>query len=423
MNDVFCWFLGIDWGEETHHVSLRNAAGKVRGSHAFSHSGSGLTALVQWLRKQTGAAAPSSVAVAIERPEGPVVATLLLAGYAVYALNPRQSHRIREIYNHAGNKSDELDSRVLGWTLWMSAETFRRIQPHPELIERLRERTRTADRLKREQRRQCQRIRSALVDYFPQMLAVAGKMKNLGKPFFMELWGRAPTPAKARRVRRATLANLWKPYGVTRISVDEVVALFREPALVVAPGATAAAVEIIQTAFAQLRVLNAEIARAEKKMTELLDALAETEEVGGGPGAPGPDLVSILRSRKGLGDTTLAPLLAWGYEPLRKGEYRRLRAFCGVAPILEQSGKSRRARRRRAVPHLMQEASYNLAAGVVRWDKQVNAHNLKMKEEGKKTARRRRSIADKQLRVICAMVRHRTLFDPDYTDRRGRATA
>ena len=422
MNDVFCWFLGIDWGEKKHHVCLRNAAGKVRGSRAFSHNGSGLQALVKWLRKQTGAA-PSSVAVGIERPDGPVVATLLVAGYAVYALNPRQSHRIREIYNHAGNKSDTMDARVLGWALWMSAQPFRRIQPHPELIERLRERTRTAHRLKREQRRQCQRIRSALVDYFPQMLAVAGKMKNLGKPFFMELWGRVPTPAKARSVRRTTLAKLWKPYGVTRISLDEVVALFREPALVVAPGATAAAGEVIRTAFAQLRVLHAEIARAEKEMTQLLDALSETEEVGGGPDAPGPDLVRVLRSRLGLGDTALAPLMAWGFEPLVKGEYRRLRAFCGVAPIREQSGSFKRTSRRRAVPQILQEASYNLAASVARWDKKVKAHNRKLKLEGKKTARRRRSIADKQFRVLCAMVRHRTLFDPDYPDRRGRPAA
>ena len=420
MNDVFCWFLGIDWGEKKHQACLFDAVGQERGLRAFSHSGSGLAALVKWLRKQTGASA-SSVAVAIERPDGPVVATLLAAGYAVYALNPRQSSRMREIHSHAGHKSDELDSRVLGWGLRMSPATFRRRQPHPEEIERLRERSKTAHRLKREQRRQCQRIRSALVAYFPQLLAVAGKMKNLGKPFFMELWEWAPTPAQARRVRRATLAKLLKPYGVTRISADEIVALFREPALVVAPGATAAAVEIIRTALAQLRVLNAELARAEKQMTELLDALAEREEVGGGPDAPGPDLVTILRSRDGLGDSTLAPLFAWGYEPLLKGEHRRLRAYCGVAPTREQSGASERISRRRAVPQILQEASYTLAAGVVRWDKKVNAQNRKLKEEGKKTARRRRSIADKQLRVICAMVRHRTFFDPDYLDRHRNA--
>lgn len=422
MNEVFCWFLGIDWGEKKHQVCLRNAAREVRGLRAFPHTGSGLEALVRWLGQQTGAA-PSSVAVGIERPDGPVGATLLAAGYPVYALNPRQSNRMREAYCHAGHKSDEGDSRMLSWALRISAALFRRVQPHPELTERLRERTKTVHRLKREQRRQCQRIRNVLVNYFPQMVAVAGKVKNLGKPFFMELWERAPTPAQARRVRGTTLAKLWQPYGVTRISAEEVVALFREPALVVAPGATAAAVEAIRTAFAQLRVLNTEIARAEKQMTQLLDELAETEEVGGGPDAPGPDLVSILRSRLGLGDTALAPLLAWRFELLLHGEYRRLRAFCGVVPIPDQSGSFKRVRLRRAVPQILQEAAYNLAAGVVRWDKKVKAYNQKLKAEGKKTARHRHSIGSQQLRVLCSMARHRTPFDLDFVNPSQRAAS
>ncbi len=138
---------------------------------------------------------------------------------------------------------------------------------------------------------------------------------------------------------------------MTRISADRVVALFREEALTVAPGATAAAVETIRTALALLEVVN-----AEKQMTQFLDALSETEAVGGGAGATAPDLVTILRSRKGLGDKALARLFAWGFEAVCAGDHGRLRAASGAAPVRVQSGERDTARMRRAVP-------YSLAAG------------------------------------------------------------
>ena len=134
--------------------------------------------------------------------------------------------------------------------------------------------------------------------------------------------------------------------------------------------------------------------------------------MGGSLAATGPDLVSVLRSRKGLGDKARARLFAWAFEALRAGNYRRLRAASGVIPRRIQSGQLARAALRRSVPNSLQQAAYLLAGRVVRWEK-VSAYHRKLKAEGKKPARRYRSIADQQFRVRCAMVRTRTCFDPD----------
>ena len=419
---VFSCFVGIDWGEKKHQVRVLDGAGRELGSRSFSHKGKGLKALVKWLLEKAEAG-PESVAVAIERPDGPVVATLLAAGFAVHVINPRQSSNLRKFVSHAGHKDDHRDAGMLAGAALTHRQVMRRLRPHPELIERLRERTKTADRLLREQLRQCQRIRNTLVDFFPQMLEVASKLKHLGQPLFFEIWEKAPTPAAARKVRRSTWASLLQRYGVKRISAERVFELFREEPLTVAPGATAAAVETIRTALTLLRVVNAEVARAEEQMTQLLDALSETEEIGGGPAAPGPDLVTILRSRKGLGDKSLARLFAWAFEAVCGGDYRRLRAASGVAPVGEQSGTVTRARIRRSVPYSLQQAAYILARGVLRWDEGAKAYNRKLKEAGKTTARRQRGIADKEFRVLCAMVRTRTLFDPHFRGRSGRDAA
>ena len=95
----------------------------------------------------------------------------------------------------------------------------------------------------------------------------------------------------------------------------------------------------------------------------------------------------------------------------------------GWRPVNVQSGKFDTARpaARRGV--LAAAGRLPLGAGVLRWDEEVKAYNRKLKEAGKTTARRQRSIADKEFRRLCAMVRHRTLYDPNYSGRRGRAAA
>ena len=131
--------------------------------------------------------------------------------------------------------------------------------------------------------------RSALVDYFPQLLEVAGG----------ELWERAPR----RRGRARCAPALWgEPDRCRRDSRLWWWRPLHEPA--------------IRTALVHGR-------HPGRAGTGLLD----------GPEAGGPDLVSVLRSRPGAGDQALARLFAWGFEALREGNYRRLRAYCGVAPI------------------------------------------------------------------------------------------
>ena len=437
----YLWFVGVDWGEKKHQVCLCDGSGEVRGSRAFSHEGSGLLAMGKWLAKRTGAS-PESVAVGIERPNGAVVASLLAAGYAVYSLNPRQSSRLRDLYSHAGNKNDEIDAEVLARGLRSNTRVFREVRQLPALIERLRERTRTLDRLIRQRVQLQQQIRSVLVDYFPQLVELAGGMKNLGSPFFLEMWKRAPTPAEAGRLQRGTVERRMRRYGITRITVDRAFELLRAEPLSVAPGVTEAAVARIETHLAVLKVVIGQIVRAEKEMTELLDEFSQTvearygleparaEAVSGVPESSAspedlggversvPDVVSVLRSRPGLGDRAAARLLAWGYEPLMRGDFLKLRALCGVIPRQIQSGKSDRAALRRAVPSCLQQAAYILAMGVVRWDRKVAARNRQLKAAGKKPARRYRSIANRELRVLCAMVRTRTFFDPDFPTRR-----
>ena len=267
-----------------------------------------------------------------------------------------------------------------------------------------------ADRLLRERVRQCQRIRNSLVDYFPELLAVAGDMQNLGKPFFSELWKRAPAQAAARKLRRSTLMQMMKRYGATRIAVEQVFALFREEPRVVSPGATATAGERIRTALTRVKVLSAEIARAEEQMTA-----GRAFGDGGGGGQPrghGSGSGERAALTEGTGGQGAGPAVRVG---VRGAAGRQLPSAARGQRGDSEADPVRPARTSRSPTigaELAATRAYLLAGRVVRWEK-VSAYHRKLKAEGKKPARRYRSIADQQFRVRCAMVRTRTCFDPD----------
>jgi hypothetical protein len=94
-------WVGIDWGHEFHQVCLVKANGGDPREKRFPQSVAGLVELVTWLRDQ--ACSPlQAMQIAIERPHGPVVETLLLYDFAVFAINPKQLDRFRDPHTVAG---------------------------------------------------------------------------------------------------------------------------------------------------------------------------------------------------------------------------------------------------------------------------------------------------------------------------------
>ena len=198
------WFAGVDWGSDSHQVCLLDADGKIRGERAFAHDGAGLAELCDWLLAKSGAE-PSAIAVAIETPRGPVVATLLERGLGVFSINPKQLDRFRDRFTVAGAKDDRRDAHVLGDSLRTDRHCFHALDvDHPLIIE-LREWSRLAEELKQERTRLANRLRDQLWRYYPQALKLTD---DPAADWFLALWTAAPTPTKAARLRHSTLAGL-----------------------------------------------------------------------------------------------------------------------------------------------------------------------------------------------------------------------
>ena len=96
-------FVGDDWAEDHHDVCLQDAAGRVLAARRLPEGVAGITRLHELVAGHQDGDDPSQVVVAIETDRGPWVRALVAAGYRVYAVNPKQAARHREVVAVSGS--------------------------------------------------------------------------------------------------------------------------------------------------------------------------------------------------------------------------------------------------------------------------------------------------------------------------------
>ena len=408
------WFVGVDWATEQHQICVLEGDGKVVGERQVGHSGAGIADLCRWLEELSGGHL-ASVHAAIEMPHGAVVEMLLERKVQVYAINPKQLDRFRDRFTAAGAKDDRRDARVLADSLRTDRRSFRHLQvEEPEVIE-LREWSRMREELMQERTRLINRMREQLRRYYPQMLELGD---DLGAAWFLELWEKAPTPAQAARIRKASIAAILKRNRIRRHDAAGVLHILRQQPLQVSRGTTAAAKAHIESVIIRLRPVTELIDQAHARLDELVaeivanDDSAEIEEQRD---------VSILRSMPGIGRIVLATLLAEATQALAARDYHTLRILTGVAPVTWRSGKSCVVMMRRACNKRLREAMYHWARVAIQHDAASRERYDELRGRGQRHARALRTVSDRLLKVACAMLRDRTPYDPQH--RAVRSTA
>jgi transposase len=407
MTDQKRWYAGVDWASESHHVFLTDGDGRTLGERAFKHGGEGLAEMAAWLMARSGACEGSEVAVAIEVPHGPVVEALIERGFQVHAINPKQMDRFRDRFTVAGAKDDSRDAEVMASALRTDPRCFRLLGVADAVVVEMREWSRIAEDLGAERNRLTNRMREQLWRYFPAMLELDS---DLGAEWLIELWNMSPTPAKAARIRQATVAKLLRRHRIRRFDAIHVLAVLRKPPLQVAAGTIQAATAHLATLVARLRLVNRQIKDAHQRLDALTARLLAGEETE--PGQRKQRDVEILASLPGVGRIVLATLLAEAFDALQRRDYAALRSLTGVAPVTKRSGKSRIVVRRQACHHRLANAMYHWARTAVQHDWKSRAKYAALRGRGHSHGRALRSVADRLLNVTCAMLKAGTTFRP-----------
>src|SRR5439155_26612775 len=134
---------------------------------------------------------------------------------------------------------------------------------------------RMTEDLQQERNRLTNRVREQLWRYYPQMLELSD---DLADDWFLELWSRAPTPAKAVRLRESTVERVLKSHRIRRLDAAAVLQILRRKPLTVAHGTVEAATAHIRVVAARLKLANQQITAAHRQLAKLCDKLAASEE-------------------------------------------------------------------------------------------------------------------------------------------------
>lgn len=405
------WFVGIDWGSETHQVCVLDPTRRCIGEREVKHDGVSLAQFATWLSDLSDGET-SRVAVAIEMPRGAIVEILVERGFQVFAINPKQLARFRERHTVAGAKDDRRDARVLADSLRTDLPSFRPVRLRaPELIV-LRELSRAEEVLLQEFRRTANRLREQLHRYFPQMLQLC---PAADETWIWDLFELAPTPAHAKLLSEEQVRQVLKAHRIRRLKAHEILAILRAPALQVAPGTAEAAQAHCSLLLPCLRVLAEQLRSCAQQVNTLLNTLEQpTSE-------SGPSDVAIVQSLPGVGRKITTWLIAEGGVMLDERDYQTLRTQSGLAPVTRQSGKHRQVVMRRACNKRLRHAFYHMGRLAMQKDAEFASVYEALRAKGQRHGQALRNIADRILRILMAMLRDRTLYDP--SQRRFRESA
>jgi transposase len=269
--------------------------------------------------------APADLPVAIERPSGLVVDTLVAAGHPVAPIHPNVVKASRPRYRAAGGKSDGGDAYLLADLLCTDGHRFRRLSPVSDEIKGLRALVRGRDDLVAMRVGLANQLRSLLESFWPGAAAI---FADVDSPIALSFLGKYPTPEAAARLGRKRLAAFLAQHSYCgRRSPDALLARLRAAPTGLADAIEAEAKgEIVRALVAVLAPLVERIAELSARIRHVVAELPDGR---------------IVMSFPRTGQICAAQILAeLGDDRARFLNADQLAAEAGLAPVTYQSGKS-----------------------------------------------------------------------------------
>ena len=318
-------YVGDDWSEDHHDVHVMNEEGESLAAKRLPEGAEGMTALHALLAEHAQEA--GQVVVGIETDRGPWVAALIGAGYRVYAINPRVASLYRERHQVGGGKSDRGDARMLANLVRTDSHNHRPVAGDSALASAVQVRARAQQQLVWNRTRESNRLRSALLQYFPATLQA---FPDLTHPDALSVLAVAPDPLAAAKLTRAQIRAALRRGGRKRnldTRTEEIHEKLRLRTLHVAPALTEAFADSVLVQVGQLQEINRQLEGLESKLA------ASFEEH--------PD-AAIYLSMPGLGPVLGARVLGeFGDDPERYESAKSRRNYAGTSPLTIASGRKR----------------------------------------------------------------------------------
>jgi transposase len=388
------FFVGLDWAAREHAVCVVDERGAVIARFTIAHTAAGMTDLVARLTKL---APPTELRVAIERPTGLIVDTLVEGKFAVVPIHPNVVKSSRPRYSAAQGKTDLGDAYLLADLLRTDGHRFRTLTPLSDETKALRGLVRVRDDLVGQRVVAANQLRCCLDQFWPGAAAI---FADVDSPIALDFLERYPTPQSAASLGEKRMAAFMARHSYSgRRTASELVERLRG-----APLSTAGELEVeakgecVRALVAVLRPLVAQIATLSAAIEHAVDAHPDAKIV-----------TPLFRSGRICAAQLLAEL---GDVRGRFVSADHLAAEGGVAPVTRESGKHRAVTFRWACNMRLRQALTTLADTTRHTNPWARAIYQRARDRGHEHAHAIRILARAWCRVIWTCWQQRVPYDP-----------
>lgn len=381
--EEFGAYIGIDWADQTHFVSLRDANSQEVKRYKLEQRPE---VLLQWVNGLQQQFPGQRVAVALEQTRGALIYALMnYEFFVLFPVNPKALARYREAFSVGGAKDDPSDSDLLLELVTVHRSKLRAWRPDDEL-------TRTITLLV-QYRRDLVDTRTALTHrltallklYFPQALQWAGELDTLQACDFLQRW---PTLAKVQKTPATKLRQFYISHSCRTVAVIEkrLQQIATAQPLTTDGAVITTSVAMVQAIAKHLRPLLVSIKELDKQIAELFAKHEDRE---------------LFRSFPGAGEV-LAPRLlsAFGADRARFASAAEIQQLSGIAPVTERSGKTCRVHHRFACPKFLRQSFHEFAGLSISQSPWARAYYQSRRERGNGHQAAVRSLAFRWIRII-----------------------
>ena len=393
IND-FSVLVGIDWADKKHDVCEH-----VIGTSKYHYSVilSKPESLHEWAMSLKKRYPNQTIAVACELTKGPLIYALSKYDHLVlFSINPSTVAKYRKAFTHSGAKNDPSDAFIQTEILEQHMDKLDVIRPESVNVRALSQLLEYRRKVVQDRVDLSNRITATLKNYYPQVL---DWFKEKDTYLFCEFLTKWPSLRLVKKARKQTLINFFNQHHSRYSEVNEkrFEAIKLSMALTDDPGVIEPNMILIEVLVPQLKILLEGIARLDKEIKQRYKNQKDKVIFDSLPGA-GPQISPRL-------------FVAFGTDRERYPEANAMQKYCGIAPVIEQSGQKKWTHWRYSCPKFLRQTFVEWAGQSVRYSFWAKAYYEQQKQKGKPHNTIIRALAFKWIRIAFRCWQTSTPYD------------
>jgi hypothetical protein len=334
-----------------------------------------------------------------------VAHALLERGARVFAVTPKKLTAYRKVHCTSPRKDDEFDAWLVADFVRIMRGAATELAPTPEALRALRRYSRELETVVAERVALTAALRALVSDYYPQLLQLPWTLTDRVP---VELLAIQPDPRKVDATMLVDIQDCLR--RCRRLDAHGVLEILSGPGHDLPPREVDACVDIAHHKVKRLLALREQERTIRAHIRKFLSREAAQLTLTD---------AAIILSFPGAGDVVTSTLLSEAPGAIASGNRQALRRQ-SIAPVTIQSGQQHQAgpvkpqvRKRYAINSRLARAMYLWGAKATQNSPYYRNLYTKMRQRGLSHGRSCRQVADRMLTVLFAMLRDRTLYDPD----------